>query len=544
MKRNIFAHKTISILSIFLFSILLSLTVFAKEDLTISLDQKEFYFPVGEDGFITLHTDNSYKENISGTLSYTVTQEIKQGNFQYSNTNTKSIPLIIPTENNDIQLGFGTSNQPLTLTVDLTYSYSQKDVREVNLNGILIHFIPDTNQSQNQNNQQQNQQNQQKQQQVSSSSEKAQSTSQQNNQANNQQQQMQDMINKMLGQDQQQNTQQTQTTKQKIQNNQMNQDSSALKAEMQKQAQEQQQLQQAFQQELAKNKEFQQAHVDELQKGFNVSGGNLNPSTNNTGDFELNYQDKNGNTATLKGSMLNGTMTSLEKDTPETRDEILNKLRENVDFKKYDSKLQKKGYQENDVQFSLEDGYTQVSVQYNNEQNKTATITADYINESIKNVQLIEEPEQNETTQHALIKWIIILFILGIIGFFIYKKFPRKNITIENKAEISITKEPFDYKAESLKLLHEAEKKFAKEEYKDAYSKANQALRLYLNYHYSLWHESTNDDLIAYLQQNKKPYKAIKECFDLCSLVEFAKSNANKTDFNKIISFAKNKITK
>ena len=38
--------------------------------------------------------------------------------------------------------------------------------------------------------------------------------------------------------------------------------------------------------------------------------------------------------------------------------------------------------------------------------------------------------------------------------------------------------------------------------------------------------------------QEKQNYKEIKECFDICSLVNFAKYEANEEDFNKIIKTA------
>jgi len=64
-------------------------------------------------------------------------------------------------------------------------------------------------------------------------------------------------------------------------------------------------------------------------------------------------------------------------------------------------------------------------------------------------------------------------------------------------------------------------------------------LRLFLSYENRLNKEITNDEIINFLREHKKEYKEAKECFDLCSLVEFAKYKANKEDFDRIIEKAK-----
>lgn len=83
-------------------------------------------------------------------------------------------------------------------------------------------------------------------------------------------------------------------------------------------------------------------------------------------------------------------------------------------------------------------------------------------------------------------------------------------------------------------MLEKARRLFDKGEHKDAYMLAGQALRLYLGYKNSLTRETTNDELIAYLKKRRKPFRKAKECLDLCSLVEFARYEANRRDFERI----------
>ena len=61
------------------------------------------------------------------------------------------------------------------------------------------------------------------------------------------------------------------------------------------------------------------------------------------------------------------------------------------------------------------------------------------------------------------------------------------------------------------------------------------AIQTYNQILYGLKKEVTNDEIIRYLKNKNNNIKSIKECFDLCSLVEFAKYKTNKKDFEKII---------
>jgi len=494
------------------------------ENITMSLDQQEYYFKTGENAIINLKTDSSYNSSINGMLSYTITQEINQGNLQYSNSNTQSTSFSVNSGETDNGISFGTSDNPTTLTVNLKFSYTDNETKEVSLNNIKIYFVNDDSQKNNQQNK------------VSSSSQKSQTSQQQNDPFAQQAQQMQDMLNQMTDQEMQQ---QSQTSQQKLQNNQMAQDSSALKQQMQKQAQEQQEMKQEFQKQLAQNSDFQKEHQDLLNQGYNLTNANVNPSTNNTGDFDLNYENQNGDKASLKGSMQNGEMQNIQKDTPQSRQEMLDKLQQNKEFQKYQNELQQQGFQKNNTEFSTQINKTNIQMNYVNQNNETASISADIINDTVKNVEVTNDTVKEKKNYF----WIILIILAaGIIGFLFYKKlFNKKRVNTSKKNEIK--EKPFDYKTEALTMLDHAEILFNKEEFKDAYMFAGQALRLFLSYKNNLKKEVTNDEIIKYLKEHKQSYKDAKDCFDLCSLVEFAKYKANEKDFRKILEFA-NKIIK
>ena len=500
--------------------------LFNSGDITFSLNQKEYYFKVGENAIIPLEIENTYGKQINGILSYTYTQEINQGGMHMSSSNTQSTTFSTKEGKSTENLDFGTSNNPSTISVSLKFSYTEKEARVVNLEAIKVHFVSEESQKQNPQDKQ------------SVSSEKD-STSQQSQNVQDPLQQMQKEINEMIGGNQQQNQQ---TTEQKMQNNQLEQDSSALKNQMQKQLQEQENMKQEFQKSLSKNKEFQKEHQDLLQKGYNLTSGSLNPDSENSGKFDLQYQKQDGDTAELKGEMENGEIKNMQKLTSEDKNRLMDELKENKDFQQLNKKLQENGFEQKNLEFSLEENQTKIFVNYENFQNQTQKITAEVINGTIYNVSTNKLDEESYFKKYFWLWFFVVVSLL--IGYFVYRKYFKKvRKDTKESPKISVEK-PFDYKTEARKLLNESKILFKKEKYKDAYEKAGQALRLYLSYENGLKKEVTNDEIIKYLKENNKESKHIKECFDRCSLVEFAKYEANKKDFDKVLEIVRTTIDK
>jgi len=479
-----------------LFILLFATIVFAK-DITISVNQSDYYFLIGEDSIVPLEVYNTYGKQIDGMLIYTVTQEINQGGFHYSSTDTQSNSFSVDEGEQTINLGFGTSDQPLTLRVDLSFDYNEKEQRTVDLDEILIHFVSDESQKKNKENRQQ------------CSSEKAEQQSQQQSSI---QQQMQEQMDKML----------SQQSQQRVQNNQMDQDSSALKQQMQKQLEEQKRMQEQFKEQLEQNPEFQKEHQQLLDQGYKQSSANIDPINNSSGDFEVNYE-KEGETASLKGSMENGEIKEMQRQSSEDAKKIMEELKKNGQFQKYDQQLSEEGFQQLDSEVIQQGNQTNVRVSYQNENNETAAINALIEDNEIKKVEL--EREKNRF-------WIwLLLIVLLITGFFFYKKYFKKEISNAKK----IIEKRVDYKKEALRILEEAKELFRKGKEKDAYGKAGEAIRFYYSYKLGIKKELTNTELIKNLKKNKIKYQDTQKCLNLCGLVEFAKYKTNKKDFDMIV---------
>lgn len=484
--------------------------VFAK-DITMTVNQTEYYFLVGEDAVIPIEMENTYKKPIQGMFEYSIAQEINQGGIQYSSSNTESKSLNIKEGKQTVNFAIASSNQPSTLKADFSFNYEEKGQRVVELDGILIHFVSDQSQKQNQENQK-----------TSKSEEvKQQSKEEQKSIA----QQMQEQLEKMF---QQQPSQPS--AQQRVQNNQMPQDSSALKEQMQKQMQEQQKLREEFEKNLADNPEFQQKHEEILQEGFELKGGNLDPVDNNTGTFELNYE-KEGETASLEGEMKNGTIENIQKSSSEDLKRIMEKLGQNEQFQKYDSELKNENFTQQQPEISQIGNKTQVKIQYKNENNETAAITAMIENDEVKEVKL-----ERKRLKWRL--WLMIALLMAVFAYLVYRKYFKGEEIEEKKPK----KRPINYKKEALKILEEAKRLFSSEKFKDAYGKAAEAIRFYYSYKIGLKIEMTNTDLIKYLKKNKVSYQKTQKCLNLCSLVEFAKYTANKKDFDEIVKLAEKVI--
>ena len=501
----------------FLFLLLIPFPLVFAEDLVIYVDQSEYYFKVGENAVIPLEIENNYGHQISGMLQYTITQQIMQANTKFSSSNTQASTFTINNGNQTGSLNFGTSNSPATLTVNLSFIYNDGNQMNVSLDPITIYFVSDESQKNNVQNRMQ------------SSSQQGSST--QNN-PSSPQQSIQQKLDELMNQQ----SPFSQDPQQRLQNNQLSQDSNALKKEMQQQLQEENSLKKEFEKQLASNEDFQKSHQELLQRGYNVTSGNLNPSSTSTGNFEVNYENEQGKWAKIQGSMVNGTLTDIEKQTQEERDELLSKLRADPTLQEYENQLTQDKFVEKNVEFNFDKNMTSISLEYQNDELQTAKILADFKNDELVKIQL-EKPNKDYSYLYPLLS----LLPVGVIAYFLYKKLRIKKKTPQKPVIIEESKK-FDYVLVSGDLIKEAQENFNKKQYKDAYGKVSQAIRLFLSYELKLNKEITNEDLLLNLDNTIYPISEIRNCFELSSLVEFAKLEKNEEDFNKMIGIAKNLI--
>lgn len=507
--------KILVLLSLFIF--LVSLQAVYAQDILFSTEQTEYYFKIGEEAIIPIEINSTYGKQISGILQYTIAQQINQGNVQFSNSNTEAKSLVINEENQKISLDLGTSYTPSNLIMNLNFNYNENGDRTVSLGPIIIHFVSDDSQKNNQQNKTQ-------------SSSQPDTQSQQQDLFSQQEQQMEQRLNELL--QNQQNPSQNQ--QQRLQNNQLSQDSSALKQQIQKQVQQQEQIKKEFEKQLLSNNDFLNRHQKLLENGYNVTNSILNPMSNDTGSFDIKYKNTDGKWATLQGNMKNGTITELKQQTQNQQEKLLEKLKQNTLFQQFHNQLVIEGFSQKDINFQDNENETNIILQYENQKHDNAKITANFENDEIKRVTL----EDNSSNSSNLILLILsVVAIVSIISvYFVIKKFlKKKTFTINDSSPIPKLKS-FEHIIESKKLISQAQQYYDKGEYKEAFGTAGKAIRLFLSYDAGLKRELTSEELIRLIQKHNYPIDAIRECLKITDLVEFAKSNATEDDFKKIIS--------
>lgn len=549
----------------------------AATDLNFSLNQSEYYFPLGQDAIIPLKTENTYGFGLSGLLSYTLTEEINNGNFQFSSSNTQSQSFSVPNGTNTIGLNFGTRDSPETLTADLSFEYTADEKRVVELSGIKIHFVSEEDyeklkeEQKGQSTQQQG---------LQSSSQTATSQTGQNPAQQMQQeaqQQMEDLQKQLeeISKAQQQSShsshssQSSQNPQQRLQNNQLSQDSSALKQQIQKELAEEQQMQQAFSKELAQNPDFQKNNSELFSKGYNISSNVLNPESNTSGTFQINYENNESeDEVNLSGEMQNGNITKLQKQTFKSEENLLEKLQENETFLKYQAQLKREGFNETGTQLSRLENGTELRLEYQNEENRTASIIADFAsdeNNTLEQVKLVKDKALNS----SLLLKLLLLCLLLVLGYFVYKKKPelrkKKTLAPEKAKPAEVlpkvqVPETLDYRKEALLLLEKAKKAFEEGREKEAYALAGQTIRFYESHKMGISKEVTNEELLKLLENSKISRPAgkinrlagkeenqkeedqdlwyqekLKNCLEICSLVEFARKEISREKFESLI---------
>src|SRR6476659_5594690 len=510
------------------------------QDILLSTNQTDYYFKTGENAIIPIEINNTYGKQISGILQYTISQLINQGNIQLSNYNTEKKSLSINEENNKISLDVGKSDTPSNFTVNLGFNYNENGNRIVPLGPIIIHFLSDESQK---NTHQQN---------------KMQSSSQPSTQSNQQdifsqqQQQMEQGLNELFGnqsdlfsQQQQQMEQkldellgnqqnQSQNQQQQLQNNQLAQDNNALKQQLDRQVQKQEQIKKEFEQKLFSNNEFLNRHQNLLKNGYNINASILNAKSNDTGSFDIKYNNTTGKWATLQGNMKNGTMTNINEQSQDKQEKLLEKLKQNKSYQQFNSKLLTEGFSQNDIAFEANGNVTNVILKYEDQKQANATITANFVNDEIRQVTL--EDRNSNPLNLMLLIIIAVTVVSALCIYFAIKKFKNKKRFTIIDTQLNPKLKSFDHVIESKKLIDEAIQYHDKGHYKEAFGTAGKSIRLFLSHDAGIKREITSEELIRLIPKDNYPINDIRECLKVTDLVEFAKLKATDYDFKKIIS--------
>ncbi|MBW2964490.1 hypothetical protein KY363_03445 [Candidatus Woesearchaeota archaeon] len=341
-------------------------------------------------------------------------------------------------------------------------------------------------------------------------------------------------------QQQQQSQSEMQQKKNAVQNNQMDQDAGALKQEMQNQRDEFRQQQQEIAKQLQEDPEFQKQDEALRQQGYNLTSGEIDPESNNTGNFKMNYERPDGETASLSGRMENGSMQQMSKQSSEMEKQMMQQLMQDERYQNMSKQLAEQGFNQTDVKYDLLGNQTQAQLQYERPNGQKANITADFVNSTVTDVRM----EKEEETDYKRIGFFAILIaMLLAAAYLVYRKYFRKNEQTGG-ADTHETEKPVDYRKESRKMLDEARKLFGAGKEKDAYELVGRAVRFYYTHKLGYRKELTNTQTIKNLREHKLPHSDVQKCLNMCGMVEFAKYKANRKDFDIIFEIGESVVKK
>ena len=291
------------------------------------------------------------------------------------------------------------------------------------------------------------------------------------------------------------------------------------------------------------NSQFSSSSSSSSSKSFNIQFGGSS--------FSLGQQQsgsREGLQKRVDNNQLNQNMEQLKKEMEselqkqqELEEQIQQELAKNTALQNYAEQLTNAGFNSSPPSFNqISQNHTEITVPYRNE-SAEKKIKADYVNGTIQNVTLESTPEQKKEEGNKL-WWLLLLIIIAlvIIGWFIYARYSKKEPLQEHIPVVS-KQSVVDYVTEARRMVEEAEELFTNSRDKDAYEKVSQALRFYFARKFGIKTELLNTELITILsgKGDENTYSDVKECLDLCGMVEFAKYKANKDDFGKIVTMAK-----
>ena len=339
--------------------------------------------------------------------------------------------------------------------------------------------------------------------------------------------------------EQEQQEAQQENTQSKLQNiDQQNPENmQELKQEMQEEMQRQEAEKQKMMEQIESDSKTFEEHQKLQEEGYQLSEKNVDPTSEDSGEFEYKYQKENGDTASIKGDVNNGSVEDVMSWSTDKEKRMMDALENSTEFKEAMSELEKEGFQlENKSISPSSSNMTNFQYQLSNpDTNETALMQGNMTTEG--NVTSLNVEKDGDKRS----PWFILYIIAGaLIGYYVWQKYLRKE-RVQPVVEAPARKKHINYKKDALRMLALAEKMFASGNKKDAYEKVSYAIRFYFKHEL----ESDKKELTATDALNliggrgRWDKKEVKQFFDICNLVNFAKYEVNKKDFEKILLIGK-----
>lgn len=472
------------------------------QEITMSSEQGEYYFLVGQEVFFQIELDNTYGEPISGTLISNIEQVDPATGTNISRANNNQFTLSTGVSYVDVNLGV--HNAPTSLTVDLLLSYIQDKAKLVDLDPIVVNIV-------------QTPQEQQESEPIEATSQDADTQPQQNQQQPPPQQQ-------------------PGGTQDRLQNNQVAQDSTALREDIRSQIAQDAESMRDILEAARADPEFQRLNEELESQGYEMRTQFADPDGESDGTFDFEYANAQNERANISGSVENMQVTEISSQTQQEFDGALEALLQNPEFQELKEMLESDGYEQtNQNAAKLEDGTLEAMVNFEDEEGSPAQIRASIINGTATDVRLVQDKDDPD----YIVYGIVAAIAAAAVATYIVYHYRKKKPVLEIKTPAPKPKPARDYWRECQELLDKASDSFNAGMQKLGYGLVGQALRLGLAHAEGVDAQRSNTELLALLDESSSVYEDLADCLDTSALVVFAKRNADKDDFERILGSAR-----
>ncbi|MCX6693835.1 MAG: hypothetical protein NT074_04695 [Methanomicrobiales archaeon] len=484
-------------------------------DVTLTSSQKEYYVPTGTEAVLPLAVTSTFSSSLPGTLRFTITQEVQQQGFSFSSQNSDARTYTIPAGESNLSISLGTSQTPATLRVSLSFDYQDQGPKTVALGDLLVHFVD------------QQSPNQQGGGQVTSTTGTRPPATQQMPQTTGQ-----DPLQQMLSQMQQQGTQRQspQSPQQAVQNSQMGQDISALRDQLAREQAESQRNEEEFAKRLAADPLYQEVNRTYTDNGYGKAGEDLSPSGPDEGTFSTVYENPANAPLVTRGEMAGGNVTGITARAAGSVP-LPDALLKNATYGSFTRQIKEEGFFPTASELGFSPGISSVNLTFAGPANRTATLNATLINGTL--VALSSEIEHERTDPVPFLLAAIIVVVLVLAGYFLYRRYKRR--TGDAGAMVSIGPPP-DPRAAALALLRDAEEAFSRGCGKEAYELASEAARLYISLTYGGGKAMTARAAVKCIREQGVSDEDLTWALERCTLVEFARAAPDPHEFRQVVT--------
>jgi hypothetical protein len=470
-------------------------------EIVFTTPQKAYAFATGDEAVIPIGVQNTCGHDVFGTLVYSMQHVQEGGEMANSDQVTRTQSFTIFSDLEAFELNIGSQDAPSTLTLDISFKYSEGTTYQVSLECITVYFDTEV---------------------PSEELEKSPLTSTQTEQtggsASGTSQESAQYAPVLAG-----------TTAGTISSQiQQPADMTALKEQLECEAREKQLTEESFASVIRSDLFFIRINESLSEQDFRQGTMDLQPTTPDSGMFSLEYTQPGIPSAWVAGTVERGSITSMEISSSHPLS-VAFEISSNPTYVRYDSDLKQEGYQRvyTTIDATPDSCLTILRFLKNGD---AAWLNATLVNGTVTGITL----EREESGIPYLVPLMVFLVTVGIAAlvFTAYYRYWNEDAPFE---KIAIT-EQGSYRDSVQALLKEAEALCVDGHMKEAYGKIGQALRMFIAHEKGKGGiELTDEEALALLKTDER---SAAECGDIlctCSNVMFARSLPPAEEFARLL---------